>query len=686
MGKIRQMPESLSNQIAAGEVVERPASVVKELVENAIDAGASQILIELEEAGIQSIVVNDDGVGMDLDDLRLSIAPHATSKVYDLHDLFQIQSLGFRGEALASIASVSRTTLTSKTAGDKEEKGHYILVEGSKILEEGLSPSNQGTTIKVENLFYNTPARLKHLASLKTELRHSLHFIQEISLAYPHIRFTLMSDGNKIFSTYGRGDLRQAIASIYQPSLARQLIKIEGQDDDFHIQGFISPPQLTRTSRSHLHWLINGRVIQSYILSQVLLKAYGRQLMIGRYPIGIISIQLDPQLVDVNVHPTKQTVRLSKEDELAQLLTQVVQRALNKINPIPKMEVDTLNLEEASPPPQLSTVKREEDKPSSLKLEQNLGKVNPSSLFEQGSPYGLKEGVSHSSESESKKNEQGDTVVQVVSSPDSWKEVLDSNKNQGENISQEVFQEDLNPSENQEEASKKERLKLEQTRLEPEEAQDVSLIQTNSAYHLEFAQLRYVGQIHGTYLIAESETGFYLIDQHAAQERIRYEAFMRDDNKDMSLQQVLMPFVFDFSPSESILVQELASPLQKLGIFLDPIGPNSYQMEAYPYWMEVDEVDKSIHDLLVILDETPTISISQLKEKALIMKACRGAIKANHHLSEQQAKTLIEDLAYLDDPYHCPHGRPVLVEFNQKSLEKLFKRIQDSHQSGHQII
>src|SRR5699024_2296378 len=340
VGIIKQMPDFLANQIAAGEVVERPASVVKELVENAIDAESTQIIVELIEAGIQQIKVSDNGKGIIAEDLPMAFMAHATSKIYETTDLFNINSLGFRGEALASIGSVSKVRVESMTEDD--DSRHFIELEGSKIIEEGLTQAKIGTTVEVNSLFYNTPARLKHLKTIKTELSHSLKFIQNIALAYPNIRVKLTHNGQEIFASHGNDNLQQVIASVYQPALARDLIPIQSESHAFLINCLISKTTLTRTSKQYIHLNINGRSVKSYMLDEVLIKAYGRQLMIGRYPIAIIRIQLDPRLVDVNVHPTKQTVRLSKEDELSELITQAVHRTLDVVNPIPSLEESDL--------------------------------------------------------------------------------------------------------------------------------------------------------------------------------------------------------------------------------------------------------------------------------------------------------------------------------------------------------
>ncbi|MBS4455946.1 DNA mismatch repair endonuclease MutL [Tuanshanicoccus lijuaniae] len=658
MGKIKQMSEHLANQIAAGEVVERPSSVVKELVENAIDAGSTTIRIELVEAGIQSIRISDDGSGMDETDLSMAILPHATSKIYDIHDLFRIQSLGFRGEALASIASVSKMTIEStvNNHNNPATQGYFIKVAGSQVIEKGVTPPKPGTVITVDSLFYNTPARLKHLSSLKTELRHSLNFVQQIALAYPHIRFSLVNDQSTLFSTYGTGDLRQTIANVYQAGLARQLIAIEASDNDFHLTGYISPPQLTRTSKHYIHWLINGRVVQSFVLTQMLLKAYGRQLMIGRYPISVIDITLDPQLVDVNVHPTKQTVRLSKESELNTLLYEAVQQVLLQINPVPTFEPSDLGMTFGS--------KSAVEEPIPLDLSAAPERVeNKVEKIDTETPPQI------------------DSKREATKLPVIQEEIEPINRSEQQlpqlNVQSKTITPSNKPEENVEKTSH-----LVASESKQQHSEQVFPINHNK---VPFYDLRYVGQIHGTYLIAESEQGFYLIDQHAAQERIRYENLMKTDVATYEQQYVLMPFVFTFSASDAAQVEELLPTFSQLGLELSSFGPCTYQMDSYPNWLETDEVEKTVYDLVELLRENPDLTVNQLREKSIIMQSCRGAIKANHYLNDVQARALIQDMALLDDPYHCPHGRPVFVEFNQKTLEKLFKRIQDSHQGGHQL-
>lgn len=660
MGKIKQMSESLANQIAAGEVVERPASVVKELVENAIDANSTEILVEVVEAGIQQIRIVDNGEGMDEDDLALAFLPHATSKLYTVHELFQIQSLGFRGEALASIGSVAKVHVEStQQVTEKQPIGHYVLIEGSQLKDKGEAKARKGTSITVDSLFYNTPARLKHLNSVKTELRHILNFMQEIALSYPGIRFTLMSDKQKIFSSFGSGDLQQTIANVYQPAIARQLMAIEASDQDFKISGYISPPQLTRTSKYYLHWMINGRAIKSYTLNQILLKAYGRQLMIGRYPISVIQIELDPRLVDVNVHPTKQTVRISKEAELADLLTRTIALALQQINPVPSVEVEDLPTRSV---PYVSP--KAEELPFDFKYDKT----------ETQSPTTEKQLANERSdhEPEGYVAEESPATSRRQALEAALKTNLQYNETGTANTQRQIKNSEMPPIVNQE------------TQVSEPSTNDGGAVKADTAtVAIDFASLRYVGQIHGTYLIAESQSGFYLIDQHAAQERTRYEDLMRYE-PDISLQQqLLMPIVLTFSASEMTSVEQVMPSLERLGLYLDPFGPNSFQLESYPNWLLPDQIESMVQDLTTLLIGQPDLSIAQIKEESIIMQSCRGAIKANHYLDNQQAVHLIRSLEHVEDPYHCPHGRPVFIEFKDKTLEKLFKRIQDPHERGY---
>ncbi len=672
MGKIKQMSSALANQIAAGEVVERPASVVKELVENAIDANSRQVQIEVIEAGIQQIKVIDDGSGMSQEDLNMAFKEHATSKIYTVHDLFNISSLGFRGEALASIASVSKIRLESTLNPSQNENtlneevshseeplvGHFVRVEGTELIEKGKTAPRPGTIVEVNSLFYNTPARLKHLASIRTEMRHILNTVQDLSLAYPEVKLRLISDGQMVMQSAGNGDLQQTIANIYRPAIARQLVSLQEENLEFQLKGYISPPQLTRTSRQNIHWLVNGRAIRSPMLTNVLVRAYGRKLMIGRYPLAVIHIHLDPRLVDVNVHPTKQTIRLSKEDELAALLTQAVKNVLESISPVPSVG-QLLDSKDKS------NVATQNDNLSQTEFDYHFPRLQEKGLVQEENPPkdSGPEGVSQESLTPSEIPDLPQTI-QFKESSRTTSTVND--------LSTDPFPKSSSSSALTDRQSN--------DIIEEESAKRAQLSTGRS--HINFAGLRYVGQIHGTYLIAESEQGFYLIDQHAAQERLRYEQLMQEEADVTVQQQLLMPLVLNFDAVQQSLVEEHQAKLEKMGIYLHAFGPQSYQIESYPSWINVDELEKNIPDMLERLERQPDLTIRELQEAAIVMQSCRGAIKANQYLDQQEAIELIDSMQDLEDPYHCPHGRPVFVEFDQKTIEKLFKRIQDSHEGG----
>ncbi len=374
MGKIQELSEQLANQIAAGEVVERPASVVKELVENAIDAGSTQIDIFIEEAGLKTIQVIDNGEGIAKEDILSAFKRHATSKIHTRDDLFRIRSLGFRGEALPSIASVSEIIV--ETAVAEEEEGSYVQMKGGKIEEHRPAALRKGTKITVSNLFFNTPARLKYVKTIQTELANVGDIVNRLALSHPNVAFRLVHDGNKMMNTTGNGDLKQTIAGIYGIGTAKKMLKITAEDLDFKLTGYVSLPEVTRASRNYLSTIINGRYIKNFALNKAIVDGYGSKLMVGRFPLAVLEIEMDPLLVDVNVHPTKQEVRLSKEKELMALISEAIREILSHEQLIPNA-VDNLRFKKkVEPEPKVEQLeiplKKEEEiaqptrKPSSL--------------------------------------------------------------------------------------------------------------------------------------------------------------------------------------------------------------------------------------------------------------------------------------------------------------------------------
>ena len=640
MSQIIELPEVLANQIAAGEVIERPASVVKELVENSIDAGASQIVVEIEEAGLKSIRITDNGEGIAHDEVALALRRHATSKIKNQADLFRIRTLGFRGEAMPSIASVSILTLL--TAQEGAAHGTKLVAKGGEIEELEPATSPVGTKITVEDLFFNTPARLKYLKSQQAELSHIVDILNRLSLAHPEIAFTLINDGKEMTKTAGTGNLRQAIAGVYGLASAKKMVAIENRDLDFEVTGFVSLPELTRANRNYISLFINGRYIKNFLLNRAILDGYGSKLMVGRFPLAIINIQIDPYLADVNVHPTKQEVRISKERELMALISQAIANALKEQDLIP----DALeNLAK-------STIRRTE-KPvqTTLPLKENR--------------------LYYDRESQDFK------LRPEVADP----QLPLTDEDTTDSISQE------NPVEKPTSAIKfAERKAPQYDQLDHPELDLASLDKAYDKLEGEeastFPELEYFGQMHGTYLFAQGNGGLYIIDQHAAQERVKYEEYRESiGDVDGSQQQLLVPYIFEFPTDDLIRLQQRKHLLEEVGVYLEEYGVNQLILREHPIWMKEEEIESGIYEMCDMLLLTKEVSIKKYRAELAIMMSCKRSIKANHTLDDYSARDLIYQLSQCDNPYNCPHGRPVLVNFTKSDMEKMFRRIQENHTS-----
>ncbi|KXT76069.1 DNA mismatch repair endonuclease MutL [Streptococcus sp. DD12] len=644
MAKIIELPEVLANQIAAGEVIERPASVVKELVENAIDADSHIIRVEIEESGLKSICVSDDGNGMAEADVALSLKRHATSKISKQADLFRIRTLGFRGEALPSIASVSQLTITTREG--EATSGTQLISEGGEVRSITPIAAKPGTRILVENLFFNTPARLKYMKSLQAELGHIIDVLNRQSLAHPEIAFCLINDGREVLKTNGTGKLKETLAGVYGVNTAKKMIAIEAQDLDFEVTGYVSLPELTRANRSYITLIINGRYIKNFLLNRAILNGYGSKLMVGRFPIAVLSIKIDPYLADVNVHPTKQEVRLSKEKELMGLIESAIQEALSEQELIPDA-LDNLN----------QTRKRTSQRPEQLAFSLPAEKVGKEDYRPAvTSPVDLP-------------NFTKNVVDETLSSPVTY----ETNDTTSSAVKTAKRREDFGNQEHPGLAirSRKERQRVDKivNQLEQEENQT-------------FPELEYFGQMHGTYLFAQGQEGLYIIDQHAAQERVKYEYYREKIGEvDSSLQQLLVPYLFEFSKSDYLTLLERQDTLKEIGIHLEPYGDSTFILREHPIWLAEDEIESGIYEMCDMLLLTDQVSVKRYRAELAIMMSCKRSIKANHRLDETSARNLLRQLAYCHNPYNCPHGRPVLVYFSTSDMEKMFRRIQENHTS-----
>ncbi|HWI48467.1 MAG TPA: DNA mismatch repair endonuclease MutL [Rummeliibacillus sp.] len=632
MGHIHIMDEFLSNKIAAGEVVERPSSVVKELVENAIDAGSTSIEVVLEEAGMTSIQVIDNGSGMDEDDALVSFQRHATSKINNEHDLFRIRTLGFRGEALASIASVSKVDLITSNGED----GIEVHLEGGHVIDKKPGSLRKGTDINVSQLFFNTPARLKYMKTIQTELGHTIDLMNRLALCYPNIAFKLTHHDHELLQTNGRGDLRQVLAAIYGVTNAKKMVRFEGESKDYKISGYATIPEITRASKNYMSIFVNGRWVRHYTIQKAIIDAYHTFLPIGRFPISVIHIEGDPFLTDVNVHPAKQQIRLSKEADLMQLIEEALHKAIRnsmqapeiaqkKKKPAPSSEqinfwktvnFNTTNMPQFNEKPK--TVEKMKDLDFSPMFKEDVINTEPAKGFaveESWEEIKASQGL----------NNLGSNQV------DMWSEV-------------EVEQEEI---------------VSEETPKDP------------------FPELEIVGQIHGTYIVAQSEDGFYLIDQHAAQERIKYEYFkdkVGEVNSD-ERQSLLLPLTFHYSADEALTLRENTKALEEVGVYLEEFGQNSFVVREYPTWFPKDFESEIIEELIEQVLKERRTDVKKLREAAAIMMSCKRSIKANHYLDKPQMERLIQDLKTRVNPFTCPHGRPVIVHFRTYEIEKMFKRV-----------
>lgn len=679
---IQELPIQVANQIAAGEVVERPASVVKELVENAIDAGASEIVIHLKEAGLRSIQVIDNGKGIAADQVGLAFKRHATSKIYSSSDLFRIRTLGFRGEALPSIASVSEVTMNTSDGESSSE----IYIKDGEIVDQKSSALRRGTSVLVENLFYNTPARLKYLKSLQTELAHITDIINREALGHPDIRFNYTHDGKTLLSTNGKDRVNEVLAAIYGFRQAKDMMSIEGENLDFHISGYVSLPAVTRASKSYMSLFVNGRYIKNYKLNQAILKGYGSKLMVGRYPIAVIYIELDPQLIDVNVHPTKQEVRISKEDDLYDMIKTAIIDALAPVQRIPDVYADGEGDDGQSANNSDSIDSTSSGQSNYRTLSQPTTYLGEQATLDFSASHGSNSqqdatsafsGNGFSNVFEEDVNEEVKQSVQVPTYLRDEAQVV-----QAEDLENEADHSDETPvtyldTEQKVDLPKSHNKPVWQT-VNQVRALDQAIMDRN----MSFPELTYVGQMQGTYLVAENETGMYLVDQHAAQERIKYE-YYRDTIVEFgtAMQSLLLPIVFDFSNSEAQEIDQIRPKLLEMGIDLEPFGPNAFQLQQHPIWMGKKNIQKIVEDLIALILEDPKATVGNYREATAIMMSCKRSIKANHYLDDMQAKQLLHDLAYTKNPYNCPHGRPVLVHFSNYEIERMFKRIQDPHES-----
>lgn len=585
MSKIQVMSMDLSNKIAAGEVIEKTMNVVKELVENSIDAGATTIKIDLLDSGVGEIIVTDDGVGMDREDATLAFSRHATSKLKSLNDLFNIESLGFRGEALPSIAAVSNVTLKTSNG----EVGTEVNIVGGKINYVKSADLAKGTKFIVRDLFYNTPVRLKYLKNLYVELANITEYVNKMALSYPNIKFVLTNNNKQLLNTEGHGNLLKVINNIYGVEVAKKMVKIDALNDDYVVKGYICYPEISKPNRSSIITFVNGRYIRNNELNRTITEAYHTYLMIDKFPIVVINIEVDPILVDINIHPTKMDIKFSKMDTLKSLITDVISKTLRELTLIPK-------------------AKHEEIKPSP---------ITSYSVSEEPSVY-------------NDNYKDYDKVEEVRLDFDS---TLNNNE--------ETFEEIEEPN------KPAERLK----KMYP------------------------VGLVHGTYIICENEDGMYIIDQHAAAERINYEKYFTEMKKvKHDTTALLVPIKIELPTDEAIRLKHNIGVLLDMGFEIEEFGINTFIVRVHPTWLPTYMAEEAIRKIINIVIEKGEFDYGKFIEHVAITLACKMSIKANDFITMEDIEILLENLRNTKNPFTCPHGRPTIIRYSKYDLEKLFKR------------
>ncbi len=603
MQKIRQLDDVLANKIAAGEVIERPANVVKELVENSIDANSSKIDVIVEEGGLDLIQIIDNGDGMVKEDALLCFSRHATSKIKDDQDLFCIQTLGFRGEAIPSIASISNFELKTSTG----EKGTIVSYQYGKFIKCEDSDCKKGTNIKVKKLFQNVPARLKYVKSTNAEFANIQTYIERLSLSHPHIAFSLVHNQRTIYKTNGNGNLLEVISNVYGLNVAKNMVAVDFEDDEFHVSGFISKIDVNRASKNHIVTMVNSRVVKNKITVDSINNAYRRYLADKRFPIVIVNIEIDPFLVDVNVHPSKLEVRFSKETKLKELVSQGISEALAKINLT--YEAVTYNNKPKFVP---------DLQQPSLDLSYEKELINPT------------------------KKPVVETTKEII-----YQEIKDDEKIVAE--------------------SKKDYI-----------IPDKQIIETKVELRekLMKKKLFVKGQVHGTYIICEDETGMYIVDQHAGQERINYEYYLEKyKNLDLSMRDLLIPITLEYPLSEFLIIEERKDLLTQVGINLEVFGDSGYVIKQLPLWMQNIDEQLFIENMMAQLLNDNKIDVVRLQEHAIATLSCKASLKANTYLSNEGMQNIIDNLMRCDNPYVCPHGRPTIIYYSVYEIEKLFKRV-----------
>ncbi len=612
---IHVLKKKVADKIAAGEVIDRPVSIIKELLENSIDAGADNITVEIKNGGKSYIRVTDNGCGISPEDIETAFKRHATSKISSVKDLDSIITLGFRGEALASICAVSRVELISKTSGNKI--GRRIVTEGSEIIVNEGCGCPDGTTVTVRDLFFNVPARKKFLSSDNGESRRIIDMVSRIALSYPDIRITLINGRSKVFSTQGKGNIFNNIVSIYGNDTGRDLLPVEKRREEYLLKGYISAPSASSLSRSRQIYCVNGRVVSSRIIEKAIDEAYRDKLFHGRYPAAFLFLSVPPSKLDVNIHPTKKEVRFDDDFEITDFISSSVRKALDSMEALPQI--------------------RAEDIKPAAEISANL----------------------HTTETDTEVVKTSSEVENTAEEQINIKDMLHSLRQERTSLGETVLKEDAITCLQSEDKDKS---------PETEIPGDYSRIP-------DFTHLECFGSIFNTYILASDGMDFYLIDQHAAHERIFYEKLLNQyKSGQKAMQKLLVPLNINVPAHIPETESDWIECLRNMGYDIEYFGNKTYIIRGIPAFMQLDEAEDFLKDVFLQLDEKPDLTDWKTLDK-IIMRSCKSAVKGGDHLAGEEIKALLSDLNGCENPFSCPHGRPTFVRMSKYEIEKMFKRV-----------
>ena len=664
MQKIRLLDSKTINKIAAGEVVESPKSVVKELTENAIDAGASSVVVEIKDGGISYIRVSDNGCGIPKEQVKSAFLRHATSKMTQIEDLEHIFTLGFRGEALASIAAVAQVEMLTKTRD--EETGTRICISAGEVEVMEDAACREGTSITVKNLFYNVPARRKFLKKPATESGYVSDLINKIALGHPEVAIQYINNGNTVLHTAGNNDPKIAVFYVYGKDAANQMLPISYQKGDYAVTGLIGKPELCRANRNYENLFINGRFIKNAVVSSAVEDAYKTKLIIGKFPVFVLNLEVEPALVDVNVHPAKLEVRFKNDDEVYEFFYHAVSKALQETVLIPRASLEK-KPREKQPEPEQQALQEMPEKPaiSEMKEEAPKAKSDESPKIE---------GFFLSKEEKAKLNVLQKEARPSMSMPSGGRSVdeLLKRKLAGSSIAQKA-----------EPYLKKEKEKQAAPKVEPVQQEKAVVVQKElEAEKTEekppfFRDYKIIGQVFRTYWIVEQGECLYLIDQHAAHERILYEELMRKFKEETVVsQRMLTPLMLNLTPMETEVLRDNKDLLESFGFELEDFG-GRFALRSTPYLLQNPSSVGFFTEMLDRLAEERITNVYDTKILAVATMACKAAVKGHDVLSVREAEALIHQLLKLEHPFTCPHGRPTIIELTRYEMEKMFKRIQN---------